>query len=77
MQGVRVMSAQDVTFNQSVEIVNACGGWLKFSALVRSHREHGMDNDLAARQIVDDLYRQGHNFQFQQHLVEAMAAMVK
>jgi hypothetical protein len=57
-------------------IINACGGWLKFEAIVLEHRKHGMDNDFAARQIVDDLYRQGHDFQFQQHLVEGMAGKV-
>ena len=59
-----------------IEIINACGGWLQFSATVLEHRKHGMDNDFAARQIVDDLFRQGHNFQFQQHTVEQMAGLV-
>lgn len=57
-------------------IIDACGGVAEFWALVRKHRANGMDNDFTARQIVDDLTRQGHNFLFQQHLVEAMAAAV-
>ena len=59
-----------------IEILNACGGYFGFAALVVKHRAGGMDNDLAARQIVDDLFRAGHRFQFQQHLVEAMAGLV-
>jgi hypothetical protein len=72
---VITMTAKEAE-DSAVAIINACGGWLKFATVVCKHRKNGMDNDLAARQIVDDLYRQGHNFQFQQHLVEALAGKV-